>query len=113
MCGALVLALVKRKILSRDDSVSLLENAIEHADGTTANVHEGQLVGFTLAIGLPSWRYQIDGLTLEKSMLTPARHTTCTLVFARSAPSAPSPFVTSHSRRASSTGFSSRPTRIT
>ena len=34
----------------------------------------GQFLGFTLAMGLPSWRYEIDGITLEKSVVMPARH---------------------------------------
>src|SRR5215207_10116985 len=58
-----------------------LECEIERADGTTVKVHEGQFVGFTVAMGLPSWRYEIDGLTLEKSVVMPARHNTVHITF--------------------------------
>jgi hypothetical protein len=52
---------------------------IERADGTTANIREtGQFLGFTLAMGLPSWRYEIDGITLEKSVVCRRATTSCT-----------------------------------
>ena len=60
--------------LGRTVILNDLECQIERADGTTANVHEGQFVDFTVAMGLPSWRYLIDGVTLEKSVVMPARH---------------------------------------
>src|SRR5947199_9104088 len=47
-----------------------LELEIERADGSLANVREsGSFVGFTLSMGLPSWRYELDGVTLEKSVV--------------------------------------------
>jgi predicted glycogen debranching enzyme len=58
-----------------------LECEIERANRTTANVHEGQFVGFTMEMGLPSWRYEIDGLTLDKSVVMPARHNTVHITF--------------------------------
>src|SRR3954449_908093 len=51
-----------------------LDVAIERRDGTVANVREaGRFVEFTQAMGLPSWRYEIDGVTIEKSVVMPAR----------------------------------------
>jgi predicted glycogen debranching enzyme len=59
-----------------------LEAGIERADGTIAKVHEaGRFEGFTLAMGLPSWRYEIDGVTLEKSVVMPARHNIVHITF--------------------------------
>src|SRR3954454_13165025 len=47
-----------------------VETSIERPDGSIAGVREaGRFIGFTLAMGLPSWRYQIDGLILEKSVV--------------------------------------------
>ena len=52
-----------------------LDVAIERRDATVANVREaGRFVDFTLTMGLPSWRYEIDGVTIEKSVVMPARH---------------------------------------
>ena len=52
-----------------------LDAAIERRDGTIANVREdGRFLDFTLAMGLPSWRYEIDDVTIEKSVVMPARH---------------------------------------
>src|SRR5438034_11777232 len=52
-----------------------LEVAIERRDGTVGLLREsGRFIDFTLTMGLPSWRYEIDGLTIEKSVLMPARH---------------------------------------
>ena len=52
-----------------------LEIAIERPDGSTALLREsGHFLGFTLSMGLPSWRYEINGVTIEKSVMMPARH---------------------------------------
>ena len=52
-----------------------LDVAIERRDGSVASLHEsGRFVDFTLTVGLPSWRYEIDGVTIEKSVMMPARH---------------------------------------
>jgi predicted glycogen debranching enzyme len=52
-----------------------LEAYVELADGTVASVRErGQFLDFTLTTGLPSWRYQIDGVILEKSVVLPSGH---------------------------------------
>src|ERR1700722_17088965 len=46
-----------------------LQAAAECRDGTVANVREaGRFIDFTLAMGQPSWRYEIDGVTIEKSV---------------------------------------------
>ena len=37
--------------------------------------------GFTLSMGLPSWRWEIEGVTLERSVLMPARHNTVHITF--------------------------------
>ena len=68
--------------LGRIVMLSDVEAEIERADGTTANIREtGQFLGFTLAMGLPSWRYEIDGMTLEKSVVMPARHNIVHITF--------------------------------
>jgi predicted glycogen debranching enzyme len=42
---------------------------IELADGSVANLQEhGSFVDFTLTTGLPSWRYELDGILIEKSV---------------------------------------------
>jgi predicted glycogen debranching enzyme len=52
-----------------------LDVAIERRDGTVANVREkGRFLDFTLAMGLPSWRYEIDDVRIEKSVVMPARY---------------------------------------
>jgi predicted glycogen debranching enzyme len=68
--------------LGRIVMLSDVEAEIERADGTTANIREtGRFLGFTLAMGLPSWRYEIDGMTLEKSVVMPARHNIVHITF--------------------------------
>jgi predicted glycogen debranching enzyme len=68
--------------LGRIVMLSDVEVEIERADGTTANIREtGRFLGFTLAMGLPSWRYEIDGMTLEKSVVMPARHNIVHITF--------------------------------
>ncbi|MGE0260510.1 MAG: amylo-alpha-1,6-glucosidase [Alphaproteobacteria bacterium] len=52
-----------------------LDCEIERADGSTANVrNSGRFVDFTLSMGIPSWRWEVAGLTLERSVLMPERH---------------------------------------
>jgi predicted glycogen debranching enzyme len=68
--------------LGRIVMLSDVEVEIERADGTMANIREaGRFLGFTLAMGLPSWRYEIDGMTLEKSVVMPARHNIVHITF--------------------------------
>jgi len=51
-----------------------LEVEIERRDGSVANVREaGRFLEFAQALGLPSWRYEIDGVIIEKSVVMPAR----------------------------------------
>src|SRR5207249_4919092 len=48
---------------------------IERADGTVANLREqARFVDFTLKMGLPSWRHEIDGMVIEKSIVLPSGH---------------------------------------
>ena len=48
---------------------------LEVADGSTiAFADRQQFKDFTLTAGLPSWRYRIDGMTIEKSVLLPSHH---------------------------------------
>jgi predicted glycogen debranching enzyme len=59
-----------------------LDCAIERADGGLANLREaGRFTGFEVSMGLPSWRWDIDGLTLERSVLMPARHNLVHITF--------------------------------
>ncbi len=51
-----------------------LEVDIELADGSVASVREkGRFLDFTLNMGLPSWRYELDGIVLETSIVVPSR----------------------------------------
>jgi len=51
-----------------------LEVDIELEDGSIANMREnGQFRGFTLNMGLPSWRYELDGVVIETSIAVPSR----------------------------------------
>jgi predicted glycogen debranching enzyme len=48
---------------------------IELADGSVANLREhGRFIDFTLKMGLPSWRHEIDGIVIEKSIVMPSGH---------------------------------------
>jgi predicted glycogen debranching enzyme len=68
--------------LGRIVMLSEVEAEIERADGSVANIRDtGKFLGFTLAMGLPSWRYEIDGITLEKSVVMPARHNIVHIAF--------------------------------
>jgi predicted glycogen debranching enzyme len=52
-----------------------LEVYVELADATIASVRErGEFLDFTWAGGLPTWRYRIDGMILEKSVVLPSGH---------------------------------------
>ena len=51
-----------------------LEVDIERADGSVVNLREnGRFLDFTLNMGLPSWRYEIDSAVIEKSIVVPSR----------------------------------------
>jgi len=51
-----------------------LEVDIELEDGSIANMREnGQFRGFTLNMGLPSWRYELDEVVIETSIVVPSR----------------------------------------
>ncbi len=55
---------------------------IETADGSTIAVADrGQFQDFTLTAGLPSWRYRVNGMTLEKSVLLPSHHNIAHVTF--------------------------------
>ncbi len=44
-------------------------------DGTVANLREqGRFLDFTLKMGLPSWRHEILGMVIEKSVVMPSGH---------------------------------------
>ena len=51
-----------------------LEVDIDLEDGSIANMREkGQFRDFTLNMGLPSWRYELDGVVIETSIVVPSR----------------------------------------
>src|SRR5271157_1334583 len=51
-----------------------LEVDVELADGSVVNMREqGRFLDFTLDMGLPSWRYELDGVVIEKSIAVPSR----------------------------------------
>src|SRR3954471_6721479 len=59
-----------------------LDGEIERADGSMARIRDaGKFAGFTLSMGLPSWRWELDGVTLERSVLMPARHNIVHITF--------------------------------
>jgi predicted glycogen debranching enzyme len=61
--------------LGRTVVLNDLDIEIERADGTVANLREqGRFVDFTLKMGLPSWRHEIDGRVIEKSVVLPSGH---------------------------------------
>jgi len=50
-----------------------LDVDIEREDGSVANVREkGRFLDFTLNMGLPSWRYELDGVVIETSIVVPS-----------------------------------------
>jgi predicted glycogen debranching enzyme len=50
-----------------------LEVAIERSDGSVADVRQsGRFFDFALDLGLPSWRYEIDGIVVETSIVLPS-----------------------------------------
>ncbi len=51
-----------------------LEVDVELEDGRVVNLREkGRFLDFTLDMGLPSWRYALDGIVIEKSIVVPSR----------------------------------------
>ena len=51
-----------------------IEVDIELEDGSVVNLRErGRFLDFTLSMGLPSWRYELDGLVIETSIVVPSR----------------------------------------
>ena len=51
-----------------------LEVDVELADGSVVNLREqGRFLDFALNMGLPSWRYELDGVVIEKSIVVPSR----------------------------------------
>jgi predicted glycogen debranching enzyme len=59
--------------LGRMIMLNNLEVALERADGSVADVRQsGRFIDFTLDLGLPSWRYEIDGVIIEMSIVLPS-----------------------------------------
>ncbi|MBV9862650.1 MAG: glycogen debranching enzyme family protein [Alphaproteobacteria bacterium] len=59
-----------------------LQPEIERPDGSFGNLREqGRFLDFSLTMGLPSWRYEIDGIVIEKSVVMPARHNIVHITF--------------------------------
>src|SRR5271165_5177852 len=51
-----------------------LDVDIEREDGSVANMRgKGRFLDFTLSMGLPSWRYELDGVVIETSIVVPSR----------------------------------------
>jgi hypothetical protein len=51
-----------------------LEVDVELADGSIVSMREkGRFVDFTLSMGLPSWRYELDGIVIETAIVMPSR----------------------------------------
>src|SRR5271155_3185795 len=51
-----------------------LEVDVELENGSVVNLSEnGRFLDFTLNMGLPSWRFEIDGVVIEKSIVVPSR----------------------------------------
>jgi predicted glycogen debranching enzyme len=61
-----------------------IEVDLEREDGSVVNIREGgRFLGFALDMGLPSWRYEIDGVVIEKSIVVPSRQNIVHLTFRR------------------------------
>src|SRR5665213_2731235 len=55
---------------------------IERPDGSAVSVREaGRFLDFSMDLDLPSWRHEIDGRVIEKSVLMPARHNIVQVTF--------------------------------
>ena len=80
--GFLIAALpppLGRMVVLNDIGVDL-----EREDGSVVNIREGgRFLGFALNMGLPSWRYEIDGVVIEKSIVVPSRQNIVHLTFRR------------------------------
>ena len=80
--GFLIAALPRplgRMVVLNDTEVDL-----EREDGSVVNIREGgRFLGFALDMGLPSWRYEIDGVVIEKSIVVPSRQNIVHLTFRR------------------------------
>src|SRR5271167_438471 len=51
-----------------------IEVDVELEDGSVVNLREkGRFLDFALNMGLPSWRYALDGIVIEKSIVVPSR----------------------------------------
>jgi predicted glycogen debranching enzyme len=51
-----------------------LEVDMELEDGSVVNLRDkGRFLDFALNMGLPSWRYEFDGIVIEKSIVVPSR----------------------------------------
>jgi predicted glycogen debranching enzyme len=51
-----------------------LEAEVELEDRSVVNIRDGgRFLGFTLNMGLPSWRYELAGVVIEKSIVVPSR----------------------------------------
>jgi predicted glycogen debranching enzyme len=51
-----------------------LEAEAELEDRSVVNIRDGgRFLGFTLNMGLPSWRYELAGVVIEKSIVVPSR----------------------------------------
>jgi predicted glycogen debranching enzyme len=59
-----------------------LEVEIELEDGGIVNLREeGRFLDFTLDMGLPRWRYEIDGVVIENSIVVPSRQNIVHITF--------------------------------
>jgi len=68
--------------LGRMVALNDLDIEIERADGTIANLRErGRFLDFTLKMGLPSWRHEIDGMVIEKSVVLPSGYNIVHITF--------------------------------
>jgi len=68
--------------LGRTVVLNDLDVEIEFTDGTTSNLREqGRFLDFTLKMGLPSWRHEIAGMALEKSIALPSGHNIVHITF--------------------------------
>ena len=51
-----------------------LEADVEREDGSVVNLRDnGRFLDFTLNMALPSWRYELDGIVIEQSIVVPSR----------------------------------------
>ena len=67
--------------LELPDGTEIHFGEAERADHSPEAQTRGALCGFRLDAGLPVWRYEVDGLVLEKQVVLPFRQNTVHIIY--------------------------------